>query len=355
MPLTMPAPRIRHGLIFALVGAAAAALATSYDELALLFASGDFSQARDVDVAQVEGGARGEASLWRLRLTTDAAEAASIATELADDTTLPLAIRVQAALDGATIAQAGGRSRTALQLLLPILDNGDPQTLPGAVYYWAGVAARGVGLQQRAREYFASVKPGDPAFVDARYQLGRIGLESGEDELALRYFESAGRDRVAIARPELDAGRWQALRLLGRDVEARELAESIISNAPASLAALEVQEIQRRETAELAAAADTTAVAFPSTTATATPEPSHAAVAAVQLAAFADRALAMQFLARWSAEIPGLHVDEEHDDSGQILYKVRAGSFVSRTQAQAEAQRIQRANGLQGFVVESGN
>jgi tetratricopeptide (TPR) repeat protein len=194
----------------------------------------------------------------------------------------------------------------------------------------------------------ASVRPDDPAFVAARELLGRIGLESGDSELALRYFESAQRRVEGAEEPDLLAGRWRALRLLGRDSEAREIAARLLRDHPASLAAMEVTGQRRAEEEELAAAADTLESEAP---ATADAGPAHRY--AVQLAAFRDRALALQFVARWQREIPDLRVVTQSDDLDQPLYKVHTGRFVSQALARAELSRLQQAHGISGFVAES--
>ena len=117
--------------------------------------------------------------------------------------------RVQAALDGASIALARGDIETAWSLLQPPLDIA-PEEMPGEVYLLAGRIQRRAGNRQQAREMLASVRPDDPAFLAARTLLGRLGLEARDNELALRYFESAMRGQNSEARLRAMSSRPQA-------------------------------------------------------------------------------------------------------------------------------------------------
>lgn len=281
--------------------------------------------------------------LWGQRLAADPERALELATSQVRDRQLDLGQRIAAAVDGAAVAYAAGDLDGAWALLQPLLDVA-PQQLPGDYHVLAGLVLNRGGQRQRAREMLASVGPDDPAFLTARTLLGRIGLEAGDNELALRYFESAAR-HTQREHPELLAGRWQALRLLGRDVEAREIYRRLLDDHPASLAALEVREIHRREAEDVAAVADTADVAAPEVL-----EGERPGLYAVQLAAFRDRALALQFVQRWQVEVPDLRIERGSDELGQPLYRVHTGRFVSHALARTEAARLQRAQGLDGFV-----
>ena len=263
------------------------------------------------------------------------------------DREAPPALRIQAGLDAAGLALARPAPEAAWQALQPLMALPDG-ALPGEFYLLAGRTQHLAGQAQRAREMLASVRPDDPAFGAARELLGRIGLEQGDRELALRYFESAGRHVDDGARPDLLAGQWQALRLLGRDVEAREVAATLARDHPASLANLEIGERVRREQEELAVLADTLDTRAPETL----EEPAGTRYT-IQLAAFRDRALALQFVARWQPEIPDLQVVPGTDDLGQRLYRVQTGDFVSRAQARGELNRLAARHGLEGFVAGS--
>lgn len=343
----------RH--LIALLAAAAVLLSAAWvsgslGEVADLFRQARYREAREAMTAEPSGAAAPAADrIWRQRLQTDPERAYELALDQVRDRELAPALRVQAALDGAAIEVAGRRPDAAWLLLQPLLEL-DPENLPGEIYLLAGQTLRLAGDRQRAREMLASVRPEDPAFAAAREMLGRIGLETGDSELALRYFESAQRQVGGSTRPDLLAGRWQALRLLGRDVEAREAAAQLVRDHPASLAAMEVTDQRREEEDELAALADTL-----DTSAPARLEASTTDRYAVQLAAFRDRSLALQFVARWQPEIPDLRVVSQRDELDQPLYKVHTGSFVSRTLARTEVQRIEREHGITGFVAESGD
>lgn len=341
-----------------LVGLPLALAVTSLDEVADLFRLSRYRQARQALATSPAGSAgRGELRLWQQRLTTDPDQAVELALQIVRDRGVPMPLRLEAGIDGASLALARQQPDVAWQLLKPLLDL-SPPGMPGEIYLLAGQSLRLAGEPQRAREMLASVRPDDPAFAVARALLGRIGLESGDHELALNYFELAARRVDAAAQPELLAGRWQALRLLGRDLEARDLANELLRDHAGSLAAMEVHEQLRREDDELAmgdqlvldtADADTAAVAD-----TDGPPVIAAGRYTVQLAAFRDRALALQFVARWRHEVPDLRILRATDPRGQPLFRVQTGGFVSRVQASTEARRIERALGLEGFVTESG-
>lgn len=332
-----------------IAGLSVALASGSFTEVTDLFRRAQYESAREALVAlPAATGAPGEHRLWQMRLATDPDLATDLALQIVRDREVSLERRLQAALDGATVALARQRPEAAWQLLQIALEAAAP-AVPGDVYLLAGQALRLAGQTQRAREMLASVRLEDPAFAAARGLLGRIGLESGDHELALSYFETAARRVDPAARPELLAGRWQALIMLGRDLEARDLAADILRDHPGTLAALEVQGQLRRESDELAAAADTLTAAGG-----AEPAEDGSGRYTIQLAAFRDRSLALQFVARWRREIPGLRIVPALDDLSQPLYRVQTGSFVSRVQAGNEATRLERALGLQGFVTESG-
>lgn len=292
---------------------------------------------------------RPELQLWGQRLTTDPDRALELAVSQVRDRELPLAQRINAALDGSAIAISRGDVEIAWGLLGPLLDVA-PELVPGAVYLQAGRVGRLAGDQQRAREMLASVLPSDPCFLAARELLGRIGLENGDNELALRYFESAERRGGEGENPELLAGRWYALRLLGRDVEARELADRLDSKYGMTLAAMEVREERRRETEELTALADTLDTRAPEQLTKASGNQYS-----VQLAAFRDRSLALQFVQRWQIDLPALRIERIADNLGQPVYKVQIGHFVSRARARSEATRIASRHGLECFVAGDAN
>jgi len=315
------------------------------EQVHALFAAGRYAAAREALAAA--DGPDTERAQWGRLLTSDPERAYELALAVVRDRQAPPPERIQAGLDAAALALARPAPEAAWQALQPLLALPQDQ-LPGEFHLLAGRTHHLAGNAQRAREMLASVRPEDPAFAAARELLGRIGLEQGDRELALRYFQSAGRHVDAGARPDLLAGQWQALRLLGRDVEARDVAATLTERYPTSLAALEVRERLRQEREELATLADTLDTAAPEVL----PEPATGPYV-IQLAAFRDRTLALQFVTRWQPEIPDLRIVATTDDLGQPLYRVQTGSFVSRAQARSEASRIARRHGLEGFVAGS--
>ena len=347
----MPLPRSRNQILTVTVLGALTVLLIamtargSLAEVLDLFRLGRYDEASQALATEDPDDPAGH--IWQQRLSNDPDQAFELGLEQVRNRDLPHDQRVQAALDAASVALARNQPEAVWQVLQPLLDL-DQEALPGEVFLLAGQTLRLAGDRQRAREMLASVRPDDPAFAAARSLLGRIGLESGDFELALRYFESAEKHAEGAVRPELMAGSWQALRYLGRDLEAREMAEMLLREHPNSLASMEVTEHLRREDEELAALADTLDQAAPELL----PE-THAGRFVVQLAAYRDRSLALQFVSRWQPEIPDLEIVRELDDLGQPLYKVQMGQFVSRAQARAELTRLEQSHALEGFVVGS--
>jgi len=338
-------PRLSAVIGLAVIAVAVVAADGTLADLVSHMSAGRYDDARQV-LGELSADNPGDPMLqiWGQRLTDDADRALELATSQVRDRGLPMSQRIEAAVDGAAVALARDDLEAAWGLLRPILDL-TPDQLPGDVYLLAGLTQYQSGDRQRAREMLASVRPDSPHFVAARSLLGRIGLESGDTELALNYFESAIRHRGDQAEPELFAGRWQALHQLGRDVEARDVYADLLERHPSSLAAMEVRERRRRDDEELAAITDTLDIVAPEVLAE-----QSATIYAVQLAAFRDRALALQFIQRWQSELTELRIVQSVDDLGQPLYRVHTGRFVSHAQARTETIRLQRRHGLEGFV-----
>lgn len=313
------------------------------DAVAERFAAGRYQEARDL---LLEGGAAGrpaEEALWRSRLSDNPDEALTLLAGLTRDRRLPEAVRQRAALEIAELEAARGRHREALAPLEEVLGSAEGR-LTGEIYLRAGLSLRALGRLQEAREMLASVPPEDPAFQLARTTLGEIGLQQGDPVLARRYFESAGAggpvpDRAA-------AGYWRALRAEGDLAAAERVAERLQREHPGSLALLEIGRQQRREQEELDARVAGTA---PARADTATAAQGRFCL---QLAAFSDRSLALDFLRRYASRLPDLHIDPRRDERGQLLYKVRAGSFVNPVLARDEAQRLQRELDIDVIVAD---
>ena len=248
-----------------------------------------------------------------------------------------------ARIEAAAILYARGDYRAALQVLEPVTADASPA--PGRALILAGQAARALGDADGAERMFATVKPGDPAFAVARTALGDLALAAKDPVKALRYYDSAGDDnRVA-------AGRWQALRQAGRDDDAERLRRRLRENAPGSVAMLEINRVLGAEADELAARR---AQGAAPDSAGAPPPPVASGRFTLQLGAYSDRGLALELVRRYRDELPDLRVDTVRDDHGQLLYKVRSGSFVNPAAARAEAERLQRRLGIDVFVAEAG-
>ena len=169
----------------------------------------------------------------------------------------------------------------------------------------AGLSYRSLGATQRAREMLASVRVGDAAFPQARYELGRIGLLEDESTLALRYFESAERHTDAARQPSLLLGRWEALRRSDRHDDAKVIERRLLRDHPHSLSSLVLRDRLRSEQEQYEA--ELTAAAAPGTTGVGTESSATDATVegliTVQLAAFSDRSLALAFVERWQRHL----------------------------------------------------
>ncbi|MFO7652950.1 MAG: SPOR domain-containing protein [Candidatus Krumholzibacteriia bacterium] len=323
-----------------------------------LFARGEYAAARTqlrTDAAALDR--PGERLLWELQLETNPAAALEKARDAAADRSLPGPVRIQAALLAARLELGRDRPGEALRSLLPLLDDDHASALPGETFLLAGIAYRALGHLQRAREMFATIRPDDPAFGRARYLLGLTSLEEGDPALALRYFDTAARDARPGDRPDLLAGRWQALRATGEHEAAEATREELLRDAPLSLAAATVRapgETTAEPTAEAGAGADT-AVVLPEDDADAGESAAQPAPGrhSVQLAAFGDRSLALAFVGRWRGELPDLRIDEVRDRRGQILYKVRTGRYPSDPAARDAARRIGERLGIETMAVDT--
>jgi len=335
----------RPAIIVALIVLVAPALA-ALDSVADLFGAGQYPEARQALLRSTDGARPGEEAIWRCRLTEDPDEALVLLREALDDRGLPEIARLRMALEVADLEFARGHYREVLAALAEIL-NEESGELPGEVYLRAGLALRGLGDLQRAREMLASVRPHDPSFSLARYYLGDIGLDQNDPALALRYFDSAadGGDREIW--PRLAAGRWRALRNADDQHGAAQILERLEQEYSGSLALLEIRRILREEADEMAARA----VPAPADTVATQPEDSSGRYT-IQLGAFSDRALALAFVERFVTQCPTLRVDQVQDDRGQYLYKVRTGRFINPALARTEAQRLERLLGIETIIAD---
>ena len=309
---------------------AMAALETLTDH----FQGARYEEARQALSQEAEGFRAGEETLWRVRLTTEPAEALVMLREGLADKRLPTVVRIRMTLESAHIEFGLGNYQSSLKILRPLLNEAEG-SLPGDVYLRAGLALRALGQLQRAREMLASVKPRDQAFLLARYYLGDIALEQKDAGLALRYFESAMGDPGSGPHPRISGGQWRAYLAEERAQEAADLELALGLNDPGCLAMLEIQRLRRQQQEELAAMAQPDSFSVNP----GNDEPSRGRYA-LQLGAFSDRSLALEFLRRYRKQLPDLRIDEVRDERGQFLYKIRSGSFVNPALARTEAKRL---------------
>lgn len=336
---------------FLLLLLAAATAWADLEPVAGPFARGEYRAAADLLAGTGSGARPGEDLLWAARLETDPERALSLLEDARSLQNLPPDVAVRVALEIARLESARGRHQAALRAMRGVLMD-PPETVPGAVYLEAGRAARALGDLQTAREMLASIRPNDPAFVAGRGLLGEIGLQQNDPELALRYFESALNNAPAEAGTELGAGLWQALRRTGEHERADRLLADLERDHPGSLALLRIRRIERAEQEELAVREiDASA---PADTVVARIE-DRSGRFCVQLGAFSDRGLALAFLGRYRNEIRDLRIETVRDDRGQVLYKVRSGSFVNPALAQTEAERLERMLGVEVIVTDLTN
>lgn len=324
----MMAKRVFLVLLFSAVPVWAA-----QDALSDLFAKGEYDGARTVLEEGQEGFRAGEATLWSAQLARDPNEALVLLREALNDARLPQPVRTRTTLEIANIEFGLGHYQSSYKTLAPLL-NEAPEGLPGEVYLRGALCMRALGNLQKAREMLASVKPGDQAFFLARYYLGDIALQQNDAVLALRYFESASQEESGYD-SRTAGGKWRAYQAENREEDAASLERELNRTASGSLALLEIQRLLRERDEELEAMVP----ALDENRDQVTSRPTQGRYS-LQLGAFSDRGLALDFLRRFQNELPDLHIDEVRDQRGQFLYKVRTGSFVNPALAKTEAKRL---------------
>ena len=346
-----PSPS-RTGIVLGLVALAGVMVLTlpsvaGLSSVSELFKQGRYDDARRSLQSGGEGSRPGEEVLWKSRLSTDVEAAVKLLESSRTDSNLPEVIQERIALELAEIYFARTDFQNCVAVLRPLIDKGN-EKLPGEIYLLAGLAYRLLGNAQTAREMLASVRPSDPAFTQARFYLGDIGLQQGDHSLALRYFESGIRDGSTRDNPDLKAGKWRALRAAGQNQEAQAILDGLQKDLSGSLALLDINRTLREDAEELAARAEPRAEAD----STATQPADQAGRYSLQLGAFSDRSLALEFLRRYQSMVADLRIDQVRDQRGQFLYKVRSGHYVNPALARTEAARIKRTLGIDVIVAD---
>lgn len=342
-----PWPRTLAGLLALLLAAwlalpSLAALSSVTD----LFRQARYADARSALDSAGAGNRPGEEVLWRSRLAARPDEALALLQPALGDSRIDGPARIRIACEVAELQAGKGNHRAVVDALSPLLTE-ESGELPGAVHLRAGLSLRSLGLLQQAREMLASVRPGDPEFVLARYYLGDISLEQNEVALAQRYFEAADKAAGRSASSRVAAGLWRAKLASGHDREADEIRRRLTGQDPGSLAMLEIRRHEQLAADERLARTprdDTEQVVTPPTTA--------AGRFTLQFGAFSDRGLALEFQKRYRRQVPELRIDRVRDNRGQFLYKVRTGEFVNPAQARSEAKQIGHRLGLEVIVSE---
>jgi len=314
-----------------------------------LFQAGQYADARESLAAGGEGSRPGEEILWRSRLTTSPAEAVSLLESGLNDRRFAEPVRIRLALEIAEIQAGRGNHLEALEALAPLLAQAKPD-LPGAVHLRAALSLRARGRLQQAREMLASVHPGDPDFVLARYYLGDIGLEQNDATLARRYFMAAAEATDDAGASRLAAGLWRVHMVAGQQQEADELVANLNARDPGSLALLEIRRLMQVENDEQEARSAAIA-----TDEVVTPVVDTAGRYALQLGAFSDRGLALEFVKRYREQLPDLRIDKMRDQRGQFLYKVRTGDYVNPALARSEARQLQKRLGIDVIMTDLGD
>ena len=314
-----------------------------------LFGEGRYDEARQLLKSGSEDAHPGEDALWQSRLSIAPDSVAELLAINLSDQSIPETTRQGMALQLAQIHFARGDFQKS-HLVLKDLITQSTGSVPGEVYLLAGLTERTAGNLQSAREMFASVKPDDPAFGAARYYLGDIGLETNEHELALRYFESGQKDATQEEYSRLKAGQWRALRIAGNDAAAASILKDLQRESANSLALVEIGRVLLLEEDENSARLAANIEALPDTLAT-RPEDTSGRYS-LQVGAFSDRGLALEFKNTYQQQLSDLSINQVRDERGQFLYKVRFGSFVNPALARSEAQRQKKKLGIDVIVVD---
>lgn len=339
----------------ALTLTAAPGARAGFEQVANLFASGAWEQARDQTAAAASGARPAEALLWRSRLETDTTGALELLRQGLGQKRVGRPVRARLALETADLELGRGHPSEALAALSPVLKEDDE--LPGEVQVTAARALLALGRGPRARELLAAVRTTDPAFARSRALLGDIAIAQGDGAQALRWYDAADQADPELRRRTV-AGRCRALLLGGRVAEVQTYAAQLAALDPGSLALLEIRRALHDhkdvETTRLPVAARPSGTVRDDTrapTTTAAPQ-APAGRFALQLGAFSDRGRALEFQQRHADRVDGLTIEEGVDARGQQMYRVRFGAWADQDEAEAAASELGRRLDLDVLVVD---
>jgi cell division septation protein DedD len=369
-------------LFLVLVTAVGAAPARAdWGQVGDLFARGVWDQARALAGSDQPGQRPAEAELWRSRLAAEPAAALEELRAGLERRRLPKPVRARLVLEAAELELGRGHPDLALEALAPLLDEGGGD-VPGAVPVAAARALLALGRGPRARELLAGVRQTDPAYGLSRALLGDVALSLGDATQALHWYDAAD-DVEPTLRARTVSGRCRALLRAGRAADVTVIADRLEGQDPGSLALLEIRRALREhvEQGGLAPAPasrtrtggapapgtvsddDEAPAADPDRTAPAAAPPVAAAPDAsntsqdgdrytLQLGAFTDRARALELQQRWADRVDLLTIVEGPDARGQTVYRLRAGAWADRDQADAAARELGQRLGLDVIVVD---
>lgn len=340
-----------------------------------LFARGVWDQARALAGRDQPGQRPAEAELWRSRLAAAPDAALEELRQGLGRRRLPKAVHARLILETAELELGRGHPDLALEALTPLLDQGGDD-LPGAAPVAAARALLALGRGPRARELLAGVRQTDPTYGLSRALLGDVALSLGDATQALHWYDAADDIEPAL-RARTVSGRCRALLRAGRAADVAAIADRLESQEPGSLALLEIRRALHESleqgglTPAPATRARTGATSAPGTVsdddapaaepgrADVAPEPAAPAATrddgdrfTLQLGAFTDRGRALELQQRCADRVDLLTIVEGPDARGQTVYRLRAGAWADRDQAEAAARQLGEALDLDVIVVD---
>lgn len=310
-------------------------------QLRRALANGDYATGlARARAASAAGPVPAEARWLHARLEDDPARFEALAQQLETDPSAPrpLAARARYARSREEFAQ--GRYRSAWQGFSGI--EGGAREAFGELPLFEAMAAQASGDVAAARRILRDIPAGHPSHAAAAALLAELALRAGRAGEALEHADRALQAGAAEVGPMALRSRALALEALGRQAEADAASAGLLRRFPNSAEAALVRGRER-----VVAAAPTASIreAEP---------PARRQDWALQLGAFRDRSLALRHAARLEARgLPGLRIEVAEDEQG-AWYRVLAGSFASRGEADEARGRL-RADGVEASLVGPGD